>query len=163
MSDFFSLEIGSKAHYSTLGPVEVTGYEDRTGRDGRMARHVVLKALDAEVSIFVPFDAADRVLRPLVRADEALAVLAEPPPRPEAATGSLSADERVEFHMEAIKSGEFRRQLAVYRELKTRPGDLEFGERKILATLERRLAIEISLALDVSTDEAVQRLAGQPA
>lgn len=162
MSEFFSLEIGSKAHYPTLGPVEVTGYEDRTGRDGRMARHVVLKALDAEVSIFVPFEAADRVLRPLVRADEALAVLAESPP-PAAAAESLTPDERVDFHMEAIKSGEFRRQLAVYRELKTRLGDLEFGERKILTTLERRLAIELSLALEVSVDEAVQRLAGQPA
>jgi len=127
---------------------------------GEKREYLILQTVINEMTLKVPVDMAEEVgVRPPVSADELedlVAVLSKPDPRVPS-----NWSRRFKNHQEKLKSGDVYQVAEVVRNLALREvtKGLSAGEKAMLVRARGILVSELSFALNVSEDEALERLA----
>ena len=152
---------GDTVIYPQHGACIVQGFEKKTAF-GETREYLVLRSVIGEMTLSVPVDTADQVgVRPPVNADELddlVAVLSKPDPRVPS-----NWSRRFKNHQEKLKSGDVYQVAEVVRNLALREADrgLSAGEKSMLAKARSVLVSELSFALDVSEDDALDQVNAQ--
>jgi CarD family transcriptional regulator len=126
---------------------------------GEKREYLILQTVINEMTLKVPVDMAEEVgVRPPVSADELedlVAVLAKPDPRVPS-----NWSRRFKNHQEKLKSGDVYQVAEVVRNLALREAGngLSTAEKSMLERARGILVSELSFALDVTEDEALDKL-----
>ena len=127
---------------------------------GEKREYLILQTVINEMTLKVPVDMAAEVgVRPPVSADELedlVAVLSKPDPRVPS-----NWSRRFKNHQEKLKSGDVYQVAEVVRNLALRDADkgLSAGEKSMFVKARQVLVSELAFALDISEDDALDRLA----
>jgi CarD family transcriptional regulator len=126
---------------------------------GEKKEYLVLETVISEMVLKVPVDMAEEVgVRPPVSADELedlVAVLAKPDPRVPS-----NWSRRFKNHQEKLKSGDVYQVAEVVRNLALRDQDkgLSAGEKSLFTKARSVLVSELSFALDVPEEDALEKV-----
>ena len=129
---------------------------------GSTQEYLILRTVINEMTLSVPTLKTDEVgVRPPVNADELedlVSVLSKPDPRVPS-----NWSRRFKNHQEKLKSGDVYQVAEVVRNLALREvtKGLSAGEKAMLVRARGILVSELSFALNVSEDEALERLESQ--
>jgi len=132
------------------------------GVEGEEKEYLVLRMAHGELTLSVPSDNAETVgmRRPIAREDveDLYQVLAKRDVREPS-----NWSRRFKNHQEKLKSGDVYQVAEVVRNLALREADrgLSAGEKSMLAKARSVLVSELSFALDVSEDDALDQVNAQ--
>jgi CarD family transcriptional regulator, regulator of rRNA transcription len=156
-----SFKVGDRVVYPHHGAAVIEKKEKRTtpGVEGEEKEYLVLRMAHGELTLSVPSDNAETVgmRRPIAREDvqDLYQVLAKRDVREPS-----NWSRRFKNHQEKLKSGDVYQVAEVVRNLALREADrgLSAGEKSMLAKARSVLVSELSFALDVSEDEALEQV-----
>lgn len=149
--------VGAVLTHPVHGPVRVVSIRNRRIQ-GRTARYVELEVVGQDLRIAMPVDrSADVGLRELIAEEQIMQVLdllAEPSPPPPARKESW-AHRMKQLAMQS-QSRSLTERVAVVRQILRESGEVpkSLAERHLLKSAISPLAAEISIARDISPDEA---------
>ena len=154
-------DVGDKVVYPHHGAAVIEKKEKRKtpGVDGEETEYLVLRMAHGELTLSVPSDNAETVgmRRPIAREDveDLYQVLAKRDVREPS-----NWSRRFKNHQEKLKSGDVYQVAEVVRNLALREADrgLSAGEKSMLAKARSVLVSELSFALDVSEDDALEQV-----
>ena len=156
-----SFKVGDRVVYPHHGAAVIEKKEKRKtpGVDGEETEYLVLRMAHGELTLSVPSDNAETVgmRRPIAREDveDLYQVLAKRDVREPS-----NWSRRFKNHQEKLKSGDVYQVAEVVRNLALREADrgLSAGEKSMLAKARSVLVSELSFALDVSEDDALDQV-----
>jgi CarD family transcriptional regulator len=156
-----SFKVGDRVVYPHHGAAVIEKKEKRKtpGVDGEETEYLVLRMAHGELTLSVPSDNAETVgmRRPIAREDveDLYQVLAKRDVREPS-----NWSRRFKNHQEKLKSGDVYQVAEVVRNLALREADrgLSAGEKSMLAKARSVLVSELSFALDVSEDDALEQV-----
>ena len=156
-----SFKVGDRVVYPHHGAAVIEKKEKRTmpGPEGEEKEYLVLRMAHGELTLAVPSDNAETVgMRlPIAREDvqDLYQVLAKRDVREPS-----NWSRRFKNHQEKLKSGDVYQVAEVVRNLALREADrgLSAGEKSMLAKARSVLVSELSFALDVSEDDALEQV-----
>ena len=159
-----SFKVGDRVVYPHHGAAVIEKKEKRKtpGVEGEEKEYLVLRMAHGELTLSVPSDNAETVgmRRPIAREDVAdlYQVLAKRDVREPS-----NWSRRFKNHQEKLKSGDVYQVAEVVRNLALREADrgLSAGEKSMLAKARSVLVSELSFALDVSEDDALDQVNAQ--
>jgi CarD family transcriptional regulator len=158
---FVSFDVGDRVVYPHHGAAVITKREKRK-INGTSAEYLVLEMAHGELTLSVPVDRADDVgMRPPIGSDEVedlFELLAKKDVREPA-----NWSRRFKNHQEKLKSGDVYQVAEVVRNLALRDQakGLSAGEKSMFIKARSVLVSELSFALDVSEDDALERVEEQ--
>jgi len=158
---FVSFDVGDRVVYPHHGAAVITKREKRK-INGTSAEYLVLEMAHGELTLSVPVDRADDVgMRPPIGSDEVedlFELLAKKDVREPA-----NWSRRFKNHQEKLKSGDVYQVAEVVRNLALRDQakGLSAGEKSMFIKARSVLVSELSFALDVSEDDALDRVEEQ--
>jgi CarD family transcriptional regulator len=150
-------DVGDKVVYPHHGAAVIEAREQKEAF-GEDREYLILRLSHGDLTLMVPADRAEEVgLRPPIsddEVDELFSLLKKEPRVP------ANWSRRYKNHLEKLKSGDVYQVAEVVRNLwvRTSRNGLSAAERDMLATARRILVSELSLALNVTEEEADQRL-----
>ena len=156
-----SFDVGDRVVYPHHGAAVITKREKRK-INGTSAEYLVLVMAHGELTLSVPVDRADDVgMRPPIGSDEVedlFELLAKKDVREPA-----NWSRRFKNHQEKLKSGDVYQVAEVVRNLALRDQakGLSAGEKSMFIKARSVLVSELSFALDVSEDDALDRVEEQ--
>ncbi len=156
-----SFDVGDRVVYPHHGAAVITKREKRK-INGTSAEYLVLEMAHGELTLSVPVDRADDVgMRPPIGSDEVedlFELLAKKDVREPA-----NWSRRFKNHQEKLKSGDVYQVAEVVRNLALRDQakGLSAGEKSMFIKARSVLVSELSFALDVSEDDALERVEEQ--
>ena len=156
-----SYKVGDRVVYPHHGAAVIEKKEKREAF-GEKKEYLVLRMAHGELTLSVPTDNAEDVgMRPPISEDDVedlYQVLAKRDVREPA-----NWSRRFKNHQEKLKSGDVYQVAEVVRNLALRENDkgLSAGEKSMLTKAASVLVSELSFALDVSEDDALERVAEQ--
>ena len=156
-----AFDVGDRVVYPHHGAAVITKREKRK-INGEQTEDLVLQMAHGELTLRVPVDKADEVgMRPPIGADEVedlFELLAKKDIREPA-----NWSRRFKNHQEKLKSGDVYQVAEVVRNLALREQSkgLSAGEKSMFVKARSVLVSELSFALDVSEEEAQQRVEAQ--
>jgi CarD family transcriptional regulator len=151
-------KVGDRVVYPHHGAAVIEKKEKRKAF-GEEKEYLVLRMAHGELTLSVPSDNAESVgmRRPIAREDvqDLYQVLAKRDVREPS-----NWSRRFKNHQEKLKSGDVYQVAEVVRNLALREADrgLSAGEKSMLAKARSVLVSELSFALDVSEDEALEQV-----
>jgi CarD family transcriptional regulator len=156
-----SFKVGDRVVYPHHGAAVIEKKEKRKmpGPEGEEKEYLVLRMAHGELTLSVPSDNAETVgmRRPIAREDveDLYQVLAKRDVREPS-----NWSRRFKNHQEKLKSGDVYQVAEVVRNLALREADrgLSAGEKSMLAKARSVLVSELSFALDVSEDDALEQV-----
>jgi CarD family transcriptional regulator len=156
-----SFKVGDRVVYPHHGAAVIEKKEKRKtpGVEGEEKEYLVLRMAHGELTLSVPSDNAETVgmRRPIAREDveDLYQVLAKRDVREPS-----NWSRRFKNHQEKLKSGDVYQVAEVVRNLALREADrgLSAGEKSMLAKARSVLVSELSFALDVSEDDALDQV-----
>jgi CarD family transcriptional regulator, regulator of rRNA transcription len=156
-----TFKVGDRVVYPHHGAAVIEKKEKRKtpGVEGEEKEYLVLRMAHGELTLSVPSDNAETVgmRRPIAREDveDLYQVLAKRDVREPS-----NWSRRFKNHQEKLKSGDVYQVAEVVRNLALREADrgLSAGEKSMLAKARSVLVSELSFALDVSEDEALDQV-----
>jgi CarD family transcriptional regulator len=156
-----SFKVGDRVVYPHHGAAVIEKKEKRKtpGVEGEEKEYLVLRMAHGELTLSVPSDNAETVgmRRPIAREDveDLYQVLAKRDVREPS-----NWSRRFKNHQEKLKSGDVYQVAEVVRNLALREADrgLSAGEKSMLAKARSVLVSELSFALDVSEDDALEQV-----
>ncbi len=159
-----SFKVGDRVVYPHHGAAVIEKKEKRKtpGVEGEETEYLVLRMAHGELTLSVPSDNAETVgmRRPIDKDDvqDLYQVLAKRDVREPS-----NWSRRFKNHQEKLKSGDVYQVAEVVRNLALREADrgLSAGEKSMLAKARSVLVSELSFALDVSEDEALDQVNAQ--
>jgi CarD family transcriptional regulator len=152
-------KVGDRVVYPHHGAAVIEKKEKREAF-GEKKEYLVLRMAHGELTLRVPTDNAEAVgMRPPIAKDDVedlYQVLAKRDVREPS-----NWSRRFKNHQEKLKSGDVYQVAEVVRNLALREADrgLSAGEKSMLAKARGVLVSELSFALDVPEDEALERVA----
>jgi CarD family transcriptional regulator len=156
-----AFKVGDRVVYPHHGAAVIEKKETREV-DGKKVDYFVLKVAHGDLILSVPLDKAEEVgMRPPISAedvDDLFQLLSKKDVRE-----PTNWSRRFKNHQEKLKSGDVYQVAEVVRNLALRETSkgLSAGEKAMLVKARGVLVSELSFALDVSEDEALDRLAKQ--
>ena len=156
-----AFDVGDRVVYPHHGAAVITKREKRK-INGEQTEDLVRQMAHGELTLRVPVDKADEVgMRPPIGADEVedlFELLAKKDIREPA-----NWSRRFKNHQEKLKSGDVYQVAEVVRNLALREQSkgLSAGEKSMFVKARSVLVSELSFALDVSEEEAQQRVEAQ--
>ncbi|HEX5615705.1 MAG TPA: CarD family transcriptional regulator [Acidimicrobiia bacterium] len=156
-----SFKVGDRVVYPHHGAAIIEKKEMREVL-GEKKEYLVLRMAHGELMLSVPSDKADEVgMRPPISAedvDDLFQLLSKKDVRE-----PTNWSRRFKNHQEKLKSGDVYQVAEVVRNLALRETSkgLSAGEKAMLVKARSVLVSELSFALDVSEDEALERLQAQ--
>ncbi len=156
-----SFEVGDRVVYPHHGAAVIVQRESREF-DGVAQEFLVLEMAHGELVLRVPVDKADEVgMRPPIGSDE-VSDLFELLGRKDVREPS-NWSRRFKNHQEKLKSGDIYQLAEVVRNLALRDQSkgLSAGEKSMFTKAREVLVSELSVALDVSEDEALEQVQAQ--
>ncbi len=156
-----AFDVGDRVVYPHHGAAVITKREKRK-IDGQTTEYLVLQMAHGELTLRVPVEKADDVgMRPPIGSDEVadlFELLAKKDIREPA-----NWSRRFKNHQEKLKSGDVYQVAEVVRNLALRDQSkgLSAGEKSMFVKARSVLVSELSFALDVSEEEAQQRVEAQ--
>jgi len=156
-----AFDVGDRVVYPHHGAAVITKREKRK-IDGQNTEYLVLQMAHGELTLRVPVEKADEVgMRPPIGSDEVedlFELLAKKDIREPA-----NWSRRFKNHQEKLKSGDVYQVAEVVRNLALREQSkgLSAGEKSMFVKARSVLVSELSFALDVSEEEAQQRVEAQ--
>ena len=159
-----SFKVGDRVVYPHHGAAVIEKKEKRKtpGAESEEKEYLVLRMTHGELTLAVPSDNAEQVgmRRPIAREDveDLYQVLAKRDVREPS-----NWSRRFKNHQEKLKSGDVYQVAEVVRNLALREADrgLSAGEKSMLAKARSVLVSELSFALDVSEDDALDQVNAQ--
>ncbi len=159
-----SFKVGDRVVYPHHGAAVIEKKEKRKtpGAESEEKEYLVLRMAHGELTLAVPSDNAEQVgmRRPIAREDveDLYQVLAKRDVREPS-----NWSRRFKNHQEKLKSGDVYQVAEVVRNLALREADrgLSAGEKSMLAKARSVLVSELSFALDVSEDDALDQVNDQ--
>jgi len=159
-----SFKVGDRVVYPHHGAAVIEKKEKRKtpGAESEEKEYLVLRMAHGELTLAVPSDNAEQVgmRRPIARedVDDLYQVLAKRDVREPS-----NWSRRFKNHQEKLKSGDVYQVAEVVRNLALREADrgLSAGEKSMLAKARSVLVSELSFALDVSEDDALDQVNAQ--
>ena len=159
-----SFKVGDRVVYPHHGAAVIEKKEKRKtpGVESEEKEYLVLRMAHGELTLAVPSDNAEQVgmRRPIAREDveDLYQVLAKRDVREPS-----NWSRRFKNHQEKLKSGDVYQVAEVVRNLALREADrgLSAGEKSMLAKARSVLVSELSFALDVSEDDALDQVNAQ--
>jgi CarD family transcriptional regulator len=159
-----SFKVGDRVVYPHHGAAVIEKKEKRKtpGAESEEKEYLVLRMAHGELTLAVPSDNAEQVgmRRPIAREDveDLYQVLAKRDVREPS-----NWSRRFKNHQEKLKSGDVYQVAEVVRNLALREADrgLSAGEKSMLAKARSVLVSELSFALDVSEDDALDQVNAQ--
>ncbi len=159
-----SFKVGDRVVYPHHGAAVIEKKERRKtpGAESEEKEYLVLRMAHGELTLAVPSDNAEQVgmRRPIAREDveDLYQVLAKRDVREPS-----NWSRRFKNHQEKLKSGDVYQVAEVVRNLALREADrgLSAGEKSMLAKARSVLVSELSFALDVSEDDALDQVNAQ--
>ena len=154
-------EVGDRVVYPHHGAA-VIERKEKPGAESEEKEYLVLRMAHGELTLAVPSDNAEQVgmRRPIAREDveDLYQVLAKRDVREPS-----NWSRRFKNHQEKLKSGDVYQVAEVVRNLALREADrgLSAGEKSMLAKARSVLVSELSFALDVSEDDALDQVNAQ--
>ena len=154
-------KVGDRVVYPHHGAAVIEKKEKREAF-GEKKEYLVLRMAHGELTLAVPSDNAEQVgmRRPIARedVDDLYQVLAKRDVREPS-----NWSRRFKNHQEKLKSGDVYQVAEVVRNLALREADrgLSAGEKSMLAKARSVLVSELSFALDVSEDDALDQVNAQ--
>ncbi len=156
-----SFKVGDRVVYPHHGAAVIEKKEKRKtpGVESEEKEYLVLRMAHGELTLSVPSDNAEQVgmRRPIAREDveDLYQVLAKRDVREPS-----NWSRRFKNHQEKLKSGDVYQVAEVVRNLALREADrgLSAGEKSMLAKARSVLVSELSFALDVSEDDALEQV-----
>jgi CarD family transcriptional regulator len=156
-----SFKVGDRVVYPHHGAAVIEKKEKRKtpGLESEEKEYLVLRMAHGELTLAVPSDNAEQVgmRRPIAREDveDLYQVLAKRDVREPS-----NWSRRFKNHQEKLKSGDVYQVAEVVRNLALREADrgLSAGEKSMLAKARSVLVSELSFALDVSEDDALDQV-----
>lgn len=156
-----SFDVGDRVVYPHHGAAVIVRREKRKV-NGTNTEYLVLEMAHGELTLAVPVDKADEVgMRPPIGKDEVedlFELLGKKDIREPA-----NWSRRFKNHQEKLKSGDVYQVAEVVRNLALRDQakGLSAGEKSMFVKARSVLVSELSFALDVSEDEALERVEAQ--
>jgi CarD family transcriptional regulator len=153
-----TFKVGDRVVYPHHGAAVIEKKEMREAF-GEKTEYLVLKMAHGELTLRVPSDKAEEVgMRPPISAedvDDLFQLLAKKDVRE-----PTNWSRRFKNHQEKLKSGDVYQVAEVVRNLALRESakGLSAGEKSMLVKARGVLVSELSFALDVSEDEALEKL-----
>jgi CarD family transcriptional regulator len=159
-----SFKVGDRVVYPHHGAAVIEKKEKRKtpGAESEEKEYLVLRMAHGELTLAVPSDNAEQVgmRRPIAREDveDLYQVLTKRDVREPS-----NWSRRFKNHQEKLKSGDVYQVAEVVRNLALREADrgLSAGEKSMLAKARSVLVSELSFALDVSEDDALDQVNAQ--
>jgi CarD family transcriptional regulator len=154
-----AFRVGDKVVYPHHGAATVEGFQDRE-MEGSTRKYYILRLSYGDLTLMVPMDGADDVgLRGVVQKDEIDSVFAILKSKKQAPSPS-NWSRRFKNHVEKLRSGDIYQVAEVVRNLSIRDKDkgLSAGEKRMLTKARQILVSELTFAINVSEEEAEQRL-----
>ena len=153
-----TFDVGDRVVYPHHGAAIIESKEKRSAF-GREAEYLVLRVAHGDLTVRVPSDKAEEVgMRPPISTDDVadLFYLLGKKDVREPANWSR----RFKNHQEKLKSGDVYQVAEVVRNLALREQakGLSAGEKSMLTKAQNVLISELSFALDVTEDEALDRV-----
>jgi len=155
MSEF---DVGDKVVYPHHGAAVIEKREQKEVF-GETREYLVLKLAYGDLTLMVPCDNTDEVgLREVINDEEVEEVFAVL--RKKEARMPTNWSRRYKNHVEKLKSGDIYQVAEVVRNLSIRDKDkgLSAGEKRMLTRARQILVSELTFAINVSEEEAEQKL-----
>jgi CarD family transcriptional regulator len=155
-----AFKVGDRVVYPHHGAAVIQKKEKREF-DGEVKEYLVLKMAHGDLTLRVPADKADEVgMRPPISpedVDDLFQLLSKKDVRE-----PTNWSRRFKNHQEKMKSGDVYQVAEVVRNLALREVSkgLSAGEKSMLVKARQVLVSELSFALDISEDDALERLEG---
>lgn len=153
--------VGDKVVYPHHGAAIIEGKEKRVF-DGQKTDYFVLRITYGDLKVSIPVEKADEIgLREVINDEEVEEVFAVL--RKKEARMPTNWSRRFKNHVEKLKSGDIYQVAEVVRNLALRETSkgLSAGEKAMLVKARSVLISELSFALDVSEEEALEKLTEQ--
>ncbi len=153
-----AFDVGDKVVYPHHGAAVI---EKREAKEvfGETREYLVLKLAYGDLTLMVPCDNTDEVgLREVINDEEVEEVFAVL--RKKEARMPTNWSRRYKNHVEKLKSGDIYQVAEVVRNLSIRDKDkgLSAGEKRMLTRARQILVSELTFAINVSEEEAEQKL-----
>jgi CarD family transcriptional regulator len=153
-----SFDVGDKVAYPHHGAAVI---EKREKKEvfGETREYLVLRVAYGDLTLMVPCDNTEEVgLREVINDEEVEEVFAVL--RKKEARMPTNWSRRYKNHVEKLKSGDVYQVAEVVRNLSIRDKDkgLSAGEKRMLSKARQILVSELTFAINVSEEEAEQRL-----
>jgi CarD family transcriptional regulator len=153
-----SFDVGDKVVYPHHGAAVI---EKREKKEvfGETREYLVLRVAYGDLTLMVPCDNTEEVgLREVINDEEVEEVFAVL--RKKEARMPTNWSRRYKNHVEKLKSGDVYQVAEVVRNLSIRDKDkgLSAGEKRMLSKARQILVSELTFAINVSEEEAEQRL-----
>lgn len=155
-----SFKVGDRVVYPHHGAAVIEKKEKREF-DGETSEYFVLRMAHGELTLRVPTDKVDEVgMRPPISSDDVddlFQLIGKKDVRE-----PTNWSRRFKNHQEKMKSGDVYQVAEVVRNLALREADkgLSAGEKSMLVKARQVLVSELSFALGVSEDDALEKLEG---
>ena len=153
-----TFDVGDKVVYPHHGAAVVERREKKEVF-GATREYLVLRLAYGDLTLMVPADNTDEVgLREVINDEEVEEVFAVL--RKKEARMPTNWSRRYKNHVEKLKSGDIYQVAEVVRNLALRDNDkgLSAGEKSMFVKARQVLVSELAFALDISEDEAMERL-----
>jgi len=153
-----SFDVGDKVVYPHHGAAVIEKREQKEVF-GETREYLVLKLAYGDLTLMVPCDNTDEVgLREVINDEEVEEVFAVL--RKKEARMPTNWSRRYKNHVEKLKSGDIYQVAEVVRNLSIRDKDkgLSAGEKRMLTRARQILVSELTFAINVSEEEAEQKL-----
>jgi CarD family transcriptional regulator len=154
-----SFAVGDRVVYPHHGAAVIEGTEQRTMPDGEKKDFFVLRMTHGELTLKVPIDKAEEIgMRYPISVEDVedvFEVLAKKDVRE-----PTNWSRRFKNHQEKLKSGDVYQVAEVVRNLALRDADkgLSAGEKSMFVKARQVLVSELAFSLNISEDEAMDRL-----
>ena len=155
-----AFKVGDRVVYPHHGAAVIQKKEKREF-DGEVKEYLVLKMAHGDLTLRVPSDKVDEVgMRPPISpedVDDLFQLLSKKDVRE-----PTNWSRRFKNHQEKMKSGDVYQVAEVVRNLALREVSkgLSAGEKSMLVKARQVLVSELSFALDISEDQALEKLEG---
>ena len=156
-----AFKVGDRVVYPHHGAAVIKKKESRQVNDEKV-EYFVLHMAHGDLTLSVPVDKAEEVgMRPPISTEDVEDVLRLLAKRDVREPSNWSR--RFKNHQEKLKSGDVYQVAEVVRNLALREADrgLSAGEKSMLAKARSVLVSELSFALDVSEDDALDQVNAQ--
>ncbi|HUR17586.1 MAG: CarD family transcriptional regulator [Actinomycetota bacterium] len=153
-----AFDVGDKVVYPHHGAAVIEKREQKEVF-GETREYLVLKLAYGDLTLMVPCDNTDEVgLREVINDEEVEEVFAVL--RKKEARMPTNWSRRYKNHVEKLKSGDIYQVAEVVRNLSIRDKDkgLSAGEKRMLTRARQILVSELTFAINVSEEEAEQKL-----
>jgi CarD family transcriptional regulator len=152
-------KVGDRVVYPHHGAAVIEKKEKRAGPDGETTEYLVLKMAHGELTLRVPSNKADEVgMRPPISSedvDDLFQLLSKKDVRE-----PTNWSRRFKNHQEKMKSGDVYQVAEVVRNLALRDASkgLSAGEKSMLVKARQVLVSELSFALGITEEQALEKL-----